>query len=96
MDTSKKKIEVKARVRVIGTIKGQQLTPPENFETIVEIDRWAVHQPTAAQAQVEAATRIAFVNEFKRRMRHDVATRRYVGGTRWSVDLIHINYKDAV
>lgn len=96
MDTSKKKIEVKARVRVIGTIKGQELTRPENFDTIVLIDRWAVHQPAVAQTQVETATREAFVQEFRRRMRTDAATRRGVGGTRWSVDIIHFNYKDAV
>lgn len=96
MDTTKKRIEVKARVRVIGSIKGQELTRPENFDTIVLIDRWAVHQPAVAQAQVETATREAFVREFRRRMKTDPVTRRHVGGTRWSVDLIHFNYKDAI
>lgn len=96
MDTTKKKIEVNARVRVIGAIKRQELTRAENFTTTVLIDRWAVHQPTVAQTQVETATREAFVNEFRRRMRTDAATRRFVGGTRWDVDIIHISYKDAI
>lgn len=96
METTKKKIQVQARVRIVSTVKGQELTRPENFNPIVEIDRSSIFHAQVAQAEVETATRYAFVSEFRTRMRNDPALRHKIGGIRWSVDLIHYNYKDAI
>lgn len=96
MDRTKKKIEVQARVRVIGKLKRQELTRPENFNTVVEIERSAIYAPGAQQTLVETATRKAFVDHFLKRMRHDADAKRRVGGTRWEVDVLELRYKDAV
>jgi hypothetical protein len=96
MDTTKKKIAVDARVRIIATVKGHELTRAENFSTVIEIDRWLINNAAAQNATVDTLTRQAFVNTFRERMRKDSLLRRSIGGTRWSVDLIHYNYRDAI
>ena len=96
MDTTKKKIAVDARVRIVATVKGHELSRAENYSTIIEIDRWLIHQPAAQNAMVDTLTRQAFVKTFLERIRHDAVLRRHIGGTRWSVDLIHYNYRDAI
>jgi hypothetical protein len=96
MDTSKKKIEVQARVRIIGQIKRQELTRPESFKATVEIERSAIYQAGLAHQLIETATRDAFVKQFRQRMRTDAATRRQVGGTRWEAEVTELKYRDAV
>jgi len=96
MDKTKKKIEVQARVRVIGKIKLQELIRPETFNTVVEVDRSTIHMPGLHQAAVHTATREAFEQQFIRRMRTDADTKRKVGGTKWMVEVVELRYKDAI
>lgn len=96
MDTTKKKIEVQAHVRVVGKIKGQELTRPENFKTIVEVDRASIFAPALHQANIFRATVQSFEDHFRARMRADPSEKHRIGGIRWIVDIIHISYKDAV
>ncbi|BDD79728.1 hypothetical protein [Burkholderia phage FLC9] len=96
MDTTKKKIAVSARVRIIARIKRNELIRAEDFNTIVEMDRWLIHEPGKQLVEIKRLTVEAFEQVFRQRMRTDSYLKHRIGGIRWDVDVITYKYKDAI
>jgi hypothetical protein len=96
MDTTKKKIAVTARVRIIAKIKRNELIRAEDFSTVVEMDRWLIHEPGKQLAEIKRLTQGAFEQVFRQRMRTDSYLRNRIGGIRWEVDVVTYKYKDAI
>jgi methionine aminopeptidase len=96
MDTTKKKIAVSARVRIIAKIKRNELIRAEDFTTIVAMDRWLIHEPGKQLAEIGRLTQEAFEQVFRQRLRTDSYLKHRIGGIRWEVDVIHYSYKDAI
>jgi hypothetical protein len=96
MDTTKKKIAVSARVRIIAKIKRHELIRAEDFNTIVAMDRWLIHDPGKQLPEIKRLTQEAFSQEFRKRMRTDSFLRNRIGGIQWEVDVVSYRYKDAI
>lgn len=83
-------ITIKANVRIVASIRGQQLHPA--FELIVdhEVDPATFNQeyPLVFSTILDAFVRRKAVEGFVQRLRNDSALRRRIGGTRWCVDVV--------
>jgi hypothetical protein len=106
MEGKKLIVEVTARMRVVAQVKGHVLLEPEVFKfsfDLMERDakifgdlvvtdeshRRAYNQIVTALAETE--TRARFVQVVIDRVRTDVWTKRRIGGTQWSVDVMDLS-----
>lgn len=88
-------VKVKADMRIVSSIKGVALTSVETIERVVPVEREMIDlsvpaSTVAVQAICNAAVRMFYVDLFRERLRTDVPLKRFIGGTKWSVDVVSI------
>ena len=89
----KKKVNIQATVRIISTIKGILLLPAETFTHQISILDGIDYPADVIKALCDCELRIAFTDEFLKRMKKLPALRNSIGGMKWSVDVMHLDYE---
>lgn len=91
-------IKASAQIRMISSIKGQQLSAFEDFKlkwflvTWNERCLWSCTFPEVNEALVNTTLRTQAVQYFIQKLRTDTTFKRSVGGTKWSVDVRDLTY----
>lgn len=89
-----KKVRVKAVVRIVSSIKGKVLSPVENYEAIFDVRKTDEDaSDVVMKAVCNANIRGSFVEAFRERLRNNSQLKHEIGGTRWSVDLLNMEYE---
>lgn len=88
-------VKVKADMRIVSSIKGVPLTSAETIERIVPVEQDMINLSVPASTVVvkaicDAAIRMFYVDLFRERLRTDVPLKRFIGSTKWSVDVVSI------
>lgn len=90
-------VNVTARIRIVATIKGHQMTNPEVFKFSYEKPEEIFgnmgrrEKESLLNILSDTEVRSAFLAVFVERLRTDVKVRKQIGGTRWSVDVMDIS-----
>lgn len=92
----KKKINIRATVRVISTAKGILLSPAEHYEHQINIMPGIDYPDSVLKELVDSETRLSFLELFRDRMKKTPALRNKIGGTKWSVDVLNVEYEHIV
>ncbi len=87
-----KEVNVTATVRILSHIKSKPLTAVETFNHKVKIMVDVPYKNEDLEHLFEAETKIKFEELFLKRMKSIPALKSLVGGTRWKVDVLNIEY----
>ncbi len=86
-------VAITATIRVLSTIQGRVLSNAEEFKITISVLRWTTEDTAAMKEICDTAVRNAFVKLFVIRLRNDPALKGKIGGTKWSVDPMLVNYE---
>lgn len=87
-----KKIFVEATYKIVAQIKGHVLAHPQTAVVPVYLDPLVIPDPKAFRevlfAMLETTIKMGAAEAFIHRLKTETATKRSVGGTKWSVELV--------
>ena len=92
-------IKASAQIRMISSIKGQQLSAFEDFKlkwflvTWNHQTLWSCTFPEVNEALINTALRTQAVQHFIEKLRANTLFKRSVGGTKWSVDVKGLTFE---
>lgn len=85
-------VNVTATMRVVATIKGNTLFT-ERYETSFKLANGIMYPNGVVNALADSEARVGYVEVFIERLRKDSVLKRQIGGTKWSVEVINLNYE---
>jgi hypothetical protein len=85
-------VNVKSTVRIISTIKGKPLTEAEVFFINVNLMPGVNYPDTVKKTVCETEVRHQFAEVFVGRLKKNAILKNSIGGTKWSVDLLTMEY----
>ncbi len=86
-------VEITATVRIVSSIQGRVLSRAEEFKTSATFPQWVTDNASVISAMCDTEVRLAFQKLFVTRLRNDFVLKSKIGGTKWSVDPMLVNYE---